>query len=183
MKNLTFVVCTALAVGILSIPSLINTIQGQTNMSNLTTPSMQNQTGAAAMQNQTTPTGANQTISKDIQTLMTLNIPEMKDKLMDAKESLVDGNTQEALTTISEIENQLLGLQNQPSFTKDIQQIKNSIGKADMNKVLDDLAKVQIDLIKAETEVFKAQSNSQIKATGEQNNNGADKNDDDGDNN
>jgi hypothetical protein len=45
---------------------------------------------------------------------MTLNIPELKDNLIDAKESLNDGNTQEALTTISELENQLLVLQNQP---------------------------------------------------------------------
>ena len=39
---------------------------------------------------------------------MKIDIPELKENLMNTKESLVDGDTEEALTGVTDIENQLL---------------------------------------------------------------------------
>jgi hypothetical protein len=82
---------------------------------------------------------------------------------MNAKEALADGNTEEALTSVTDVENQLLTVQPQPKFTGDFKNIKDSIAKADLAKALDDLNKVQTEVLKAETEIFKAgQTNPQI---------------------
>jgi hypothetical protein len=129
-----------LAIGLISIPSLLETVQAQTNMTNTTSSS-----------------GQNQTMSKETQALMTLDIPVIKEQLMNAKESLVNGNTEEALAGITDVEIPLLLLQNKPSFVGDLQEIKNSISKKDVNKALDDLTKIQTDIVKGETETLKAQ--------------------------
>lgn len=116
---------------------------------------------------------------------MILNLSEMKENLIDVKESLTGGNPQEALATISDIENQLLLLKNQPSFTKDIQEIKDSIAKTDLKKALYDLTKVQTALLKAETEMLKAQITNPQMMLSQQNMNNAqeDYDNDEGDNN
>jgi hypothetical protein len=77
--------------------------------------------------------------------------------LMDAKNALANNNTEEALTLITGLENQLLVLEPKPSFVDTIQKIKDSVSKKDLNKALDDLTKVETDVLKAENEVFKAQ--------------------------
>src|SRR5665809_9796 len=160
MKNLNLFIYSILAIGLISVPSLLDTVQAQVNMTNTTSSSVQNQT-AQTTANQT----AKQTISKETQALMTLDIPMIKDQLMNAKTSLLNNNTEEALTGISGVEIQLLLLPDKPSFVGDIQTIKNSIAKPDINKALDDLTKVQTDILKAETEALKAQlANPQLLA-------------------
>jgi len=99
----------------------------------------------------------NHTMSQDTQVLMMLDIPELKETLMDAKESLADVNIKEALTGIIDLENQFLLLQNKTNLTEDFQKIKEAISKTDFKKALDYITKIQIEVIKAETEVFKAQ--------------------------
>jgi hypothetical protein len=91
---------------------------------------------------------------QDIKALMQIDISELKDILMVAKESLADGNTEEALTAITDIENQLLKLQPQPKFIDHFQSIKDSIAKADLSKALQDIDKVQTEVINAETEIY-----------------------------
>jgi hypothetical protein len=81
----------------------------------------------------------------------------IKEQLMNAKQSLVNGNTEEALEGITDVEIPLLLLQNKPAFVGDLQEIKNSISKKDVNKALDDLTKIQTDIVKGETETLKAQ--------------------------
>ena len=145
MKYQNIFVYSVLAIGLLSIPSLLDSIYGQTN---------------ATQQNQTAGQQG-QALSPDVQALVTaVDIPELKDNLMDAKEALANGNTEEALTSITDVENQLLTVQPQPKFTGDFKNIKDSISKADLNKALDDLSKVQTELLKAETEIFKAGMNN-----------------------
>lgn len=148
MKIQNLFIYSILAIGLISIPSFLETVYAQTNMTNTTSSSVQNQTAQSAQ---------NQTMSKDAQALMTLDIPVIKEQLMNAKQSLVNGNTEEALAGITDVEIPLLLLQNKPSFVGDIQEIKNSISKADINKALDDLTKIQADILKAETETLKAQ--------------------------
>jgi hypothetical protein len=186
-----------LVIGLISIPSLLETVQAQITMTNTTSSSAQNQTAqganqtaqaaqnqtaqtAQAAQNQTAQTaqaaqnqtaqGANQTMSKETQAFMALDIAEIKDNLMDSKNALANNDTEEALTTITDLENTLLVLQPKPSFVDNIQKIKDSISKKDLNKALDDLNKVETDVLKAENEVFKAQlANPQLKVAQQDN--------------
>jgi hypothetical protein len=142
----------------------------------------QNQTAqaAAAGQNQTAQAaaaGQNQTMSQDSQALMALDIPELKDNLMNVKEALANGEREDALTGITDVEIQLLLLQNKTTFTEDIQKIKDSISKTDLKKALDDITNIQNGIIKAETEVFKAQlANPGLMAAQQDNDNGEDEN-------
>ena len=208
MKIQNLIIYSILAIGLISVPSLLNTVQAQITMTNTTSSSVQNQTAqtqanqtaqtqanqtaqtqanqtaqganqtAQATQNQTAQ-GANQTISKETQAFMTMDIPEIKDNLMDSKDALVNNATEEALTIITNLENQLLVLQAQPKFLDLIQNVKDSISKADINKALDDLTKVETDILKAENEVFKAQlANPQLKVA--QQDNGDDEEDENG---
>jgi hypothetical protein len=142
MKIPNVFVYTILAIGILSIPSFLDSAQAQSNSTSNST----NQTSAQ-----------NQTMSKDSKALMTIDLPGLKDTLMTAKQSLANGNAEEALAQITEVENQLLILKPQPSFAPDVQKIKDSVSKKDFKKALDDLTKVQTDVFKAETEMLKAQ--------------------------
>src|ERR1041384_4932883 len=103
MKYQNIFVYSILAIGILSIPLVLDSIYAQTNMT------QSNQTAATA-QNQTAATAQNQTLSLDAQALNKTidDIPDLKDNLMTAKEALRDGNTEEALNAVTEVENQLL---------------------------------------------------------------------------
>jgi|SRR5687768_1834751 hypothetical protein len=148
MKIPNLFIYSMLAIGLISIPSLLETAQAQTNMTNTTSSSVQNQTAQS---------GQNQTISKETQVLMTLDIPVIKEQLDIAKQALVNENIEEALAGITDVEIPLLLLENKPSFVRDLQEIKNSISKKDINKALDDLTKIQSDILKAETETLKAQ--------------------------
>jgi len=148
MKIQNLFIYSILAIGLISIPSLLEIVQAQVNMTNSTSSSLQNQTAQTAQ---------NQTMSNETKALMTLDTTMIKDQLMNAKESLLNGNKEEALAGITGVEVQLLLLPTKPSFVGDIQTIKNSIAKSDINKALDDLTKVQTDILKAETEELKAQ--------------------------
>lgn len=148
MKIQNLFIYSILAIGLISIPSFLDTVQAQTNMTNTTSTSGQNQTAQGAQ---------NQTMSNETQALMTLDVPMIKEQLMNAKQSLVNGNTEEALAAITDVEIPLLLLQNKPPLVGDLQEIKNSISKKDINKALDDLTKIQSDILKAEAETLKAQ--------------------------
>ena len=116
-------------------------------------------------------------MSQDAQALMALDIPELKDNLMNVKEALANGEREDALTGITDVENQLLLLQNKTTFTEDIQKIKDSISKTDLKKALDDITNIQNGIIKAETEVFKDQlANPELMAAQQDNDNGEDGN-------
>ncbi|HET8856657.1 MAG TPA: hypothetical protein VFM28_03930 [Nitrososphaeraceae archaeon] len=152
MKIPNLYVYSILAIGmIFSIPTLLDNVQAQTNATNATSSLMQNQTAQAAA------AGQNQTMSQDAQALMALDIPEVRDNLIAAKESLANGEIADALTGVTDLENQLILLQNKTTFTEDIQKIKNAISKSDLNKALDEITNIQTGILKAETEISKAQ--------------------------
>jgi hypothetical protein len=144
-----------LAIGVLSIICFVENVQAQTNATNTTSSSEQSPTAQTA-QNQTAQS-ANQTISKETQAFMALDIPEIKDNLKDANDALANNDTEDALTIVTDLENQFMLLEPKPSFLENIQKIKESISKADINKALDDLSKVQAEVLKADTEMLKAQ--------------------------
>ena len=157
MKYQNIFVYAIIAIGLLAIPALLESGSAQTNSTNQTSTQ-------------------NKTMSNDTQALMSMDLPGLKDNLETAKQSLANGDTEEALTQITDIENQVLLLKPQPSFTSDIQKIKDSVSKKDLNKALDDLTKVQTDVLKADTEMLKAEIANPMLA--EQNNA---ENQDDGD--
>ena len=184
MKIQNLFIYSILAIGLISIPSLLEIVQAQVNMTNSTSSSLQNQTAQTAQnqtaqtaQNQTAQTAQNQTMSNATKALMTLDTTTIKDQLMNAKESLLNGNKEEALAGITGVEVQLLLLPTKPSFVGDIQTIKNSIAKSDINKALDDLTKVQTDILKAETEELKAQIANPQLLEAQENNDAQDEND------
>jgi uncharacterized membrane protein YeiB len=192
MKIQNLFIYSILAIGLISIPSLLEIVQAQVNMTNSTSSSLQNQTAQTAQnqtaqtaqnqtaqtaQNQTAQTAQNQTMSNETKALMTLDTTMIKDQLMNAKESLLNGNREEALAGITGVEVKLLLLPTKPSFVGDIQTIKNSIAKSDINKALDDLTKVQTDILKAETEELKAQIANPQLLEAQENNDAQDEND------
>ena len=64
MKNQNLFIYSILAIGLLSVPSLLDTVQAQVNMTNTTSSSVQNQT-AQTQANQTAQNSQNQIISKE----------------------------------------------------------------------------------------------------------------------
>src|SRR5919112_4942867 len=122
MRYQNIFVYSVLAIGLLSIPSLLDSIYAQTNATqqNQTAAQQQGQNQTAAQQqgqNQTAGQQQGQTLSPDTQALTTLDIPELKDNLMAAKDAVSNGNTEGALTLVSEVETDLLTLQPAPKFT------------------------------------------------------------------
>ena len=156
MKYQNIFVYAIIAIGLLAIPALLESGSAQTNSTNQTSAQTNSTNQTSAQTNSTNQTSAqNKTTSKDTQALMSMDLPGLKDNLETAKQSLTNGDTEEALTQITDIENQVLLLKPQPSFTSDIQKIKDSVSKK-CNKALDDLTKVQTDVLKADTEMLKA---------------------------
>ena len=66
--------------------------------------------------------GEKQAMSSDSQ-FMTLDIPELMDNLIKAKEALTNREKEDALTPITDVENQLIMLQITSPFKEDIQKI------------------------------------------------------------
>ncbi len=139
-KNI-IVVYLVIPLALLSIPSLLENLQAQTNSPNQTAPQQQQ----------------NQNMIITTQALMKVDIFELKDTLMKAKLAIVDGDLKEALTDVRDIETQLLLIEPSPTkFLNDIHKVVNAIAKSDIDKSLDTLTKVQVTILKAENQIFKA---------------------------
>ena len=121
-----------------SILSLLENIQAQTSSTNQTA------------------LPKNQAMNLTVQALMKVDIDELKDTLMDAKIAIINGNLEEALTTVRDVETQLLLIKPQPTkFLNDLHKVINAIARSDIDKSLDGLTKVQVDILKAENQLFK----------------------------
>ena len=109
MKYQNIIVYLVIPLALLSIPSLLENVQAQTNSTNQT----------ASQQQQ------NQNMNLTAQALMKVDIFEIKDTLMKAKLAVVDGNLKEALTGVRDVESQLLPIE--PSPTKFLSVIHKAI--------------------------------------------------------
>jgi hypothetical protein len=140
MRYQNIIVYLVIPLALLSIPSLLENVQAQTNSVNQTAPQQQNQN-----------------MNVTAQALMKVDIFELKDTLMKAKLAIVDENFKEALTDVSDVELQLLPLE--PSPTKFLSILHNAIktiDSSDINKSLDTLTRIQVTILKAENQIFKA---------------------------
>jgi hypothetical protein len=140
MRYQNIIVYLLIPLALLSIPSLRENVQAQTNSVNQTAPQQQNQN-----------------MNVTAQALMKVDIFELKDTLMKAKLAIVNENFKEALTYVSDVELQLLPLD--PSPTKFLSVLHNAIktiDSSDINKSLDTLTRIQVTILKAENQIFKA---------------------------
>ena len=134
-----FVFYLVIPLVLLSIPSLLENVQAQTN---LTSQISQQQ---------------NQNMTLTTQALMKVNTVELKDALMKVNLAIVDGNLKEALTDVRDIESQLLQIKPMPTkFLDNIHKAINAIAREDTDKALNTLTGIQVTILKAENQIFKA---------------------------
>ena len=140
MKYQNIIVYLVLPLALLSIPSLLETVQAQTNSVNQTAPQLQNQN-----------------MNVTAQALMKVDIFELKDTLMKAKLAIVDENFKEALTRVGDVESQLLLLEPSPTkFLSVLHKTIKAIDSSDIDKSLDTLTRIHVTILKAENQIFKA---------------------------
>jgi hypothetical protein len=139
MKYQNIVVYLIIPLALLSIPSLLENVQAQTNSTNQI------------------PLQQNQNANLTAQALMKVNTFELKDALMKVNLAIVDGNLKEALTGVRDIESQLLQVKPMPTkFLDNIHKAVSAIAKEDIDKALNTLTGIQVTIVKAENKIFKA---------------------------
>jgi hypothetical protein len=143
MKYQNVIVYVVIPLALLSIPSFLENVQAQTNSTN--------QTAVQQDQNQ------NQNMIVTAQALMKVDIVELKDTLMQAELAVVDGNLEEALTGVRDVESQLLLIEPSPTkFLSVIHKAINAIADSDIDKALDTRTRIQVMILKSENQIFKA---------------------------
>ena len=141
MKYQNIIIYLVIPLALLSIPSLLENVQAQTNSSNQTAP----------QQHQ------NQNMNVTAQALMKVNIFELKDTLMKANLAIIDGNLKEALTSVRDVESQLLEIEPLPTnFLSVLHKALKAIDSSDIDKSLDTLTRIHVTILKAENQIFKA---------------------------
>ena len=145
MKGHNIAVYIIIPLALLSIPSLLENVQAQTNSS-----SSANQTASQQQQNQ----NANLTA----QTLMKTDIVALKNTLMNAQLAIVDGNIKQALKDVMDFETQLVLLKPAPptKFLNNIHKAIGAIATSEIDKSLNTLTNIQVSILKAENLIFKA---------------------------
>ena len=142
MKYQNIIIYLVIPLALLSIPSLLENVQAQTNSSNQTAPQQQQQ---------------NQNMNVIAQALMKVDIFELKDTLMKANLAVVDGNLKEALTSVRDVESQLLEIEPSPTnFLSILHKALKAIDSSDIDKSLDTLTRIHVTILKAENQIFKA---------------------------
>ena len=142
MKYQNIIVYLVIPLALLSIPSLLENVNAQTNSDSQT----------AAPQQQ-----ENQNMTLTTQALMKVDIFELQDTLKKAKLAIVDGNLKEALTDVRNVESQLLEIEPSPTqLLKVLHKTINAITNSNIDKSLNTLTRIQVTLLKAENQIFKA---------------------------
>jgi hypothetical protein len=141
MKHQNIFVYLVIPLALLSIPSLLENVNAQTNSDSQTETTQQE----------------NQNMTITIQALMKVDVFELQDTLKKAKLAIVDGNLKEALTDVRNVESQLLEIEPSPiQVIKVLHKAINAIASSDIEKSLNSLTRVQVTLLKAENQIFKA---------------------------
>ena len=147
MKYQNIIVYLIIPLALLYIPSLLENVQAQTNSS-----SSANQTTSQQQQQQ------NQNANLTAQALMKTDIVALKNTLMNAQLAIVDGNIEQALKDVMDLETQLVLLKPSPP-TKLLNNIHKAIGPiatSETDKSLNTITNIQVSILKAENLIFKA---------------------------
>ena len=146
MKYQNIIVYLIIPLAFLSIPSLLENVQAQTNSSssaNQTTSQQQPQ---------------NQNANLTAQVLMKTDIVALKNTLMNAQLAIVDGNIEQALKDVMDVETQLILLKPSPptKFLNNIHKAIGAIVTSEIDKSLNTITNIQVSILKAENLIFKA---------------------------
>src|SRR5687768_8112844 len=149
MKYQNIIVYLIIPLALLSIPSLLENVQAQTNSSS----SSANQTTSQQQQQQ-----QNQNANLTAQTLMKTDIVALKNTLMNAQLAIVDGNIEQALKDVMDLETQLKLLKPSPptKFLNNIHKAIAAISTSEIDKSLNTITNIQVNILKAENLIFKA---------------------------
>jgi hypothetical protein len=114
--------------------------------------------------NQSLPSQQQQQMNLTAQALLKTDIVQIKDILAKAKLEIIQGNLNEALQDVRDVETQLFLIEPSPTkLLSNINKTINAIAKSNTEKALDILTNVQVTILKAENHIFKAAvSNPQI---------------------
>jgi hypothetical protein len=93
--------------------------------------------------------------SSDSPQFIALDLPELMNNLIKAKEALANKERKDALTAITDVENQLIMLQSNFPFKEDMKKIKESISQSNFKEALDDITNIQNVFLEVETDIFK----------------------------
>jgi hypothetical protein len=131
-----------------SIMSSIDNVQAQTNSSS-SSSSSNNQKTSLQQPSQNTILIA--------QSLMKTDIVEVMNNLQNAQVAIADGNLDDALKNVRDVETELLVIEPPPptKFLNNIGKAIKAIDKSNFDKSLNALTKVQIDILKAENLILK----------------------------
>ena len=171
MKGHNIAVYIIIPLALFSIMSLFDNVQAQTNSTsssaNQTTsqPQQQNQntaqtnsTSSSANQTTSQPQQQNQNANLTAQALMKTDIVAVKNTLMNAQLAVVDGNIEQALKDVMDLETQLILLKPSPptKLINNIHKAIAAISTSEIDKSLNTLTNIQVSILKAENLIFKA---------------------------
>ena len=144
MKYQNIVVYLIIPLALLSIPSLLENVQAQTNSSS------SNQTTSQQQQQ-------NQNANLTAQALMKTDIVALKNTLMNAQLAIVDGNIEQALKDVMDLETQLILLKPSPptKFLNNIHKAIAAIATSEIDKSLNTITNIQVSILKAENLILK----------------------------
>jgi len=147
MKGHNIAVYIIIPLALFSIMSLFDNVQAQTNSSSA------NQTTSQQQQQQ-----QNQNANLTAQALMKTDIVALKNTLMNAKLAIVDGNIEQALKDVMDLETQLILLKPSPptKFLNNIHKAIAAIATSEIDTSLNTITNIQVNILKAENLIFKA---------------------------
>jgi hypothetical protein len=144
VKGHNIAVYIIIPLALFSIISLFDNVQAQTNSS-----SSANQTTSQQQPSPNTILIA--------QSLIKTDIVELMYNLQDAQLAIADGNLDDALKKVRDVETELLVIEPSPptKFLNNIGKAIKAIDKSNFDKSLNALTKIQIDVLKAENLILK----------------------------
>ena len=145
MKGHNIAVYIIIPLALFSIMSLFDNVHAQTNSSS------SNQTTSQQQQQ-------NQNANLTAQALMKTDIVALKNTLMNAQLAIVDGNIEQALKDVMDLETQLILLKPSPptKFLNNIHKAIAAIATSEIDKSLNTITNIQVSILKAENLIFKA---------------------------
>jgi hypothetical protein len=145
VKGHNIAIYLIIPLALFSIMSLFDNVQAQTNSSSSSTDQ------------KTSLQQPSQNTNFIAQSLMKTDTVELMDNLQNAQLAIADGNLDDALKNVRDVETELLLIEPSPptKFLNNIDKAIKAIDKSNFDKSLNALTKVQIDILKAENLILK----------------------------